>query len=113
MFSNHRNAITLLVGCFFAACSNAPGSVSLAGKGGTGVALSAAAGGFVISSPLTFDKTNIVLGDTLNGSVTYTNTSSGSIALQHVVIVAGLCWLIVARLLWAHVIAPRLQSRIR
>jgi tetratricopeptide (TPR) repeat protein len=29
------------------------------------------------------------------------------------VIVAGLCWLIVARLLWAHVIAPRLQSRVR
>jgi tetratricopeptide (TPR) repeat protein len=29
------------------------------------------------------------------------------------VIVAGLCWLIVARLLWAHVIAPRLQSRMR
>jgi O-antigen/teichoic acid export membrane protein len=29
------------------------------------------------------------------------------------VIVAGLCWLIVARLLWAHVIAPRLQTRIR
>jgi tetratricopeptide (TPR) repeat protein len=29
------------------------------------------------------------------------------------VIVAGLCWLIVARLLWAHVIAPRLQGRIR
>jgi nitrate reductase gamma subunit len=29
------------------------------------------------------------------------------------VIVAGLCWLIVARLLWAHVVAPRLQSRIR
>jgi tetratricopeptide (TPR) repeat protein len=27
------------------------------------------------------------------------------------VIVAGLCWLIVARLLWAHVIAPQLQSR--
>ncbi len=27
------------------------------------------------------------------------------------VILAGLCWLIVARLLWAHVIAPRLQSR--
>lgn len=29
------------------------------------------------------------------------------------VIVAGLCWLIVARLLWAHAIAPRLQRRIR
>ena len=29
------------------------------------------------------------------------------------VIVAGLCWLIVARLLWAHVIAPRLQGRMR
>jgi hypothetical protein len=29
------------------------------------------------------------------------------------VIVAGLCWLSVARLLWAHVIAPRLQTRIR
>ena len=29
------------------------------------------------------------------------------------VIVAGLCWLIVARLLWAHVLAPRLDRRIR
>jgi len=29
------------------------------------------------------------------------------------VIVAGLCWLIAARLLWAHIIAPRLQSRMR
>jgi tetratricopeptide (TPR) repeat protein len=29
------------------------------------------------------------------------------------VIIAGLCWLIVARLLWAHVIAPRLQRTIR
>jgi len=29
------------------------------------------------------------------------------------VILAGLCWLIVARLLWAHVIAPRLQGRMR
>jgi hypothetical protein len=27
------------------------------------------------------------------------------------VAVAGLCWLIIARLLWAHLIAPRLQSR--
>ena len=29
------------------------------------------------------------------------------------VILAGLCWLIVARLLWARVIAPLIQSRIR
>jgi len=29
------------------------------------------------------------------------------------VILAGLCWLIVARLLWAHLIAPRLQDRMR
>src|SRR6267378_3452392 len=29
------------------------------------------------------------------------------------VILAGLCWLIVARLLWAYAIAPRLQGRIR
>jgi hypothetical protein len=29
------------------------------------------------------------------------------------VIVGGLCWLIVARLLWAHVIGPRLQDRVR
>jgi len=29
------------------------------------------------------------------------------------VIVAGLCWLIVARLVWAHVVAPRLQGRSR
>jgi tetratricopeptide (TPR) repeat protein len=37
-------------------------------------------------------------------------TGDGTVVL---VIVAGLCWLIVARLLWAHVIAPRLQARIR
>jgi len=36
--------------------------------------------------------------------------SDGTVVL---VILAGLCWLIVARLLWAHVIAPRLQGRIR
>lgn len=29
------------------------------------------------------------------------------------VAVAGLCWLIMARLLWAHAIAPRLEDRIR
>jgi hypothetical protein len=37
-------------------------------------------------------------------------TGDGTVVL---VIVGGLCWLIVARLLWAHVIAPRLQARIR
>jgi tetratricopeptide (TPR) repeat protein len=38
------------------------------------------------------------------------SAADGTVVL---VIVAGLCWLIVARLLWAHVIAPRLQSRMR
>lgn len=36
--------------------------------------------------------------------------SDGTVVL---VAVAGLCWLIVARLLWAHAIAPRLEGRIR
>ena len=36
--------------------------------------------------------------------------SNGTVVL---VAVAGLCWLIVARLLWAHAIAPRLEDRIR
>jgi tetratricopeptide (TPR) repeat protein len=36
--------------------------------------------------------------------------SDGTVVL---VIVAGLCWLIVARLIWGHVVGPRLQSRIR
>lgn len=36
--------------------------------------------------------------------------SDGTVVL---VAVAGLCWLIVARLLWAHAIAPRLEDRIR
>ena len=35
--------------------------------------------------------------------------SDGTVVL---VILAGLCWLIGARLLWAHMISPRLQSRI-
>jgi tetratricopeptide (TPR) repeat protein len=37
-------------------------------------------------------------------------SSDGTVVL---VAIAGLCWLIVARLLWAHAIAPRLDSRIR
>jgi len=37
-------------------------------------------------------------------------SSDGTVVL---VAVAGLCWLIVARLLWAHAIAPRLEGRIR
>jgi len=37
-------------------------------------------------------------------------TDDGTVVL---VIVAGLCWLIVGRLLWARVIAPRLGGRIR
>ena len=36
--------------------------------------------------------------------------SDGTVVL---VAMAGLCWLIVARLLWAHAIAPRLEDRIR
>jgi hypothetical protein len=36
--------------------------------------------------------------------------SDGTVVL---VAVAGLCWLIVARLLWRHAIAPRLVDRIR
>jgi tetratricopeptide (TPR) repeat protein len=37
-------------------------------------------------------------------------SSDGTVVL---VATAGVCWLIVARLLWAHAIAPRLYSRIR
>ena len=83
--SNRRLSIILVVGCFVAACSNAPGSVGPARSAGAGVA-AVAAGGLVISSPLILDKTDLVLGDTLNATVTYTNTSASSITLQHVVI---------------------------
>ena len=45
-----------------------------------------AAGGLVISTPLTLDKTNVVAGDTLRGTVTYQNTSSSPISVQAVII---------------------------
>src|SRR5207253_2908854 len=45
-----------------------------------------AAGGLVISSPLTLDKTNVVAGDTLRGTVTYQNTSASPISVQAVTI---------------------------
>ncbi|TMA86602.1 MAG: hypothetical protein E6J63_16280, partial [Deltaproteobacteria bacterium] len=44
------------------------------------------AGGLVISTPLTLDKTNVVAGDTLRGTVTYLNTSSSPISVQAVTI---------------------------
>src|SRR5256884_6839264 len=44
------------------------------------------AGGLVISTPLTLDKTNVVAGDTLRGTVTYQNTSSSPISVQAVII---------------------------
>ena len=50
--------------------------------------MSAAAGGggLVISSVLTLDKTNLLPGDTLHGTVTYKNTSSSPISLKAIVI---------------------------
>src|SRR5207253_2029748 len=45
-----------------------------------------AAGGLVISTPLTLDKTNVVAGDTLRGTVTYQNTSASPISVQAVTI---------------------------
>jgi len=41
-------------------------------------------GGLVISSPLTLDKTSVMAGQTLNGSVTYQNTSSSAITVNWV-----------------------------
>src|SRR5207237_9362533 len=40
----------------------------------------------VNSRPLTLDKTNVVAGDTLGGTVTYQNTSSIAISVQAIVI---------------------------
>src|SRR5438270_306442 len=45
-----------------------------------------ASGGLVISTPLTLDKTNVVAGDTLGGTVTYQNTSSSATSVQAIVI---------------------------
>jgi uncharacterized repeat protein (TIGR01451 family) len=43
-------------------------------------------GGLVISTPLTLDKTNVVAGDTLRGTIMYQNTSSSPISVQAVFI---------------------------
>jgi hypothetical protein len=43
-----------------------------------------ATGGLVISSPLTVDKTAVVAGQTLNGTVTYQNTSASPISIRWV-----------------------------
>src|SRR2546428_693386 len=48
----------------------------------------AAAGELVISSPLVLDKTTVVAGDVLNGTVTYQNTSASPIAVQTIGIAA-------------------------
>src|SRR2546426_1067645 len=47
-----------------------------------------AAGGLVISSPLVLDKLTVRAGDTLNGTVTYQNTSASPIAVQTIAIAA-------------------------
>src|SRR5256712_540003 len=46
------------------------------------------AGGLVISSPLVIDKLSVMAGDTLNGTVTYQNTSASPIAVQTIGIAA-------------------------
>ena len=45
-------------------------------------------GGLVISSPLTLDHTTVTAGDTLNGTVSYQNTSAAPIAVQTIGIAA-------------------------
>src|SRR2546428_434450 len=45
-------------------------------------------GGLVISSPLVLDKLSVMAGDTLNGTVTYQNTSASPIAVQTIGIAA-------------------------
>src|SRR5207253_9697826 len=49
--------------------------------------VAAPAGGLVISSPLTLDKLSALVGDTVSGTVTYTNTSASPIAIQQLAIV--------------------------
>src|SRR5207253_1177498 len=64
-----------------AGCAYAPGALASATY-----TITIAAGGLVISTPLTLDKTNVVAGDTLRGTVTYQNTSSSPISVQAVII---------------------------
>ena len=45
-----------------------------------------AAGGLDVSSPLLLDKSSVVAGDVLRGTITYQNTSVGPISIQHVTI---------------------------
>ncbi|TMA11050.1 MAG: hypothetical protein E6J86_14345, partial [Deltaproteobacteria bacterium] len=68
-----------------AACQD-PGEVRYGGPTANSNRANLVAGGLVISTPLTLDKTNVVAGDTLGGTVTYQNTSSSPISVQAVLI---------------------------
>ncbi len=50
------------------------------------VSMAAPPGGLVISSPLSLDKTTVVPGATLHGTVTYRNTGSTPLTIQHVTV---------------------------
>src|SRR5207237_10228452 len=63
-----------------------PGEVRYSGPTVGSTVANPAAGGLVISTPLTLDKTNLVAGDTLRGTVTYQNTSSSPISVRAAVI---------------------------
>src|SRR5438552_3212027 len=68
-----------------AACQD-PGEVRYGGPTANSNRANLVAGGLVISTPLTLDKTNVVAGDTLGGTVTYQNTSSSPISVRAAVI---------------------------
>src|SRR5947208_1809215 len=68
-----------------AACQDA-GEVQYGGPSAKSNRTQLVSGALVISSPLTLDKTNVVAGDTLGGTVTYQNTSSIAISVQALVI---------------------------
>jgi hypothetical protein len=56
------------------------------GTAAVSVSTAAPAGGLVISSPLSLGKTAVAAGDTLQGTVTYRNTGSTPLSIQHVTI---------------------------
>src|SRR5438132_9921843 len=68
-----------------AACQDA-GEVQYGGPSAKSNRTQLVSGALVISTPLTLDKTNVVAGDTLGGTVTYQNTSSIAISVQALVI---------------------------
>ena len=81
-----RIASALVLSAAFACGAPGSGAEKFASAPRAGATALAAAGGLVLSSPVLLDKTTVVAGNVLRATVTYQNTSSSPISVQHVTI---------------------------